>query len=119
MRVECYFNDTENGQNARKLVLHGDINALSIYANQLKEQAKTVLHGMIREVSLVYAGANPGAFIDSVVVHQFSSYISNSKMGIKKTADITSTAAGQAAVKFWSTDPPCSHTNCYSQRCYR
>lgn len=69
MRTECYFNDTESGQTAKKLVLHGDINQLSIYANQLKEQGKNVLHGIIREVSLVLAGANPGAFIDSVIAH--------------------------------------------------
>lgn len=87
MRVECYFNDTENGQNARKLVLHGDINALSIYANQLKEQAKTVLHGMIREVSLVYAGANPGAFIDSVVVHADGTTTIDREQGILYTGE--------------------------------
>lgn len=87
MRVECYFNDTESGKNARKLVLHGDINALSIYANQLKEQAKTVLHGMIREVSLVYAGANPGAFIDSVVVHADGTTTVDHEQGILYTGE--------------------------------
>lgn len=87
MRVECFFNDTENGKNARKLVLHGDINALSIYANQLKEQAKTVLHGMIREVSLVYAGANPGAFIDSVVVHADGTTTVDREQGILYTGE--------------------------------
>lgn len=87
MRVECYFNDTENGKNARKLVRHGDINALSIYANQLKEQAKTVLHGMIREVSLVYAGANPGAFIDSVVVHADGTTTVDREQGILYTGE--------------------------------
>ena len=69
IRTECYFNGTESGQTAKELVLHGDINQLSIYANQLKEQGKIVLHGIIREVSLVLAGANPGAFIDSVIAH--------------------------------------------------
>ena len=69
VRVECYFNNTENGQTAKELVLHGDINQLSIFANNLKEQAKNVIHGVIREVSLVLAGANPGAFIDSVIAH--------------------------------------------------
>ncbi len=69
MRTECYFNSTESGQTAKELVQHGDINQLSIYANQLKEQGKNVLHGIIREVSLVLAGANPGAFIDSVIAH--------------------------------------------------
>lgn len=87
MRVECYFNDTESGKNARKLVLHGDINALSIYANQLKEQAKTVLHGMIREVSLVYASANPGAFIDSVVVHADGTTTVDREQGILYTGE--------------------------------
>lgn len=87
MRVECFFNDTDSGMNARKLVLHGDINALSIYANQLKEEAKTVLHGMIREVSLVYAGANPGAFIDSVVVHADGTTSVDLEQGIIYTGD--------------------------------
>jgi HK97 family phage prohead protease len=63
-----YFNDTDAGKNARALVEHGDIKALSIYANQLMEKSKSVLHGVIREVSLVLAGANPGAFIDFVRV---------------------------------------------------
>lgn len=65
----CTFNDTESGKNAKLLVEHGDVNALSIYANQLKQQGGNVLHGAIREVSLVLAGANPGAFIDSVMSH--------------------------------------------------
>ena len=65
----CKFNDTEAGRNAKLLVEHGDVSALSIYANQLKQQGNNVLHGAIREVSLVLAGANPGAFIDSVIVH--------------------------------------------------
>lgn len=65
----CTFNDTESGQNAKLLVEHGDVTALSIYANQLKQQGGNVLHGAIREVSLVLAGANPGAFIDSVLTH--------------------------------------------------
>ena len=64
-----YFNDTESGQNAKICVQHGDINALSIYANKLKQQGRNVIHGMIREVSLVHCGANPGAFIDSVIMH--------------------------------------------------
>ena len=65
----CKFNDTESGQTARSLVLNGDVDKLSIYANKLKSNAKQVVHGCIREVSLVLAGANPGAYIDSVVVH--------------------------------------------------
>lgn len=63
------FNDTEQGQNAKQLVVHGDVKALSIYANQLKQRGSDVLHGSIKEVSLVLAGANPGAFIDSVIIH--------------------------------------------------
>ena len=65
----CTFNDTESGQNAKLLVQHGDVNQLSIYANKLKQQGSNVLHGVIREVSLVLAGANPGAYIDSVMMH--------------------------------------------------
>jgi len=65
----CTFNDTESGRNAKLLVEHGDVSALSIYANRLKQQGSNVLHGEIREVSLVLAGANPGAFIDSVISH--------------------------------------------------
>lgn len=65
----CTFNDTESGRNAKVLVEHGDVTALSIYANQLKQQGGNVLHGAIREVSLVLAGANPGAFIDSIIKH--------------------------------------------------
>lgn len=65
----CSFNDTESGQTAKLLVQHGDVNQLSIWANQLKQQGGNVIHGMIREVSLVLAGANPGAFIDTVMAH--------------------------------------------------
>lgn len=65
----CKFNDTESGQAAKQLVEHGDVTALSIYANQLKQQGGNVLHGSIREVSLVLAGANPGAYIDSIISH--------------------------------------------------
>ena len=65
----CKFNDTEAGRNAKMLVEHGDVTALSIYANQLKQKGGNVEHGVIREVSLVLAGANPGAFIDSILRH--------------------------------------------------
>lgn len=65
----CTFNDTPAALDAKRLVKHGDINALSIYANQLQKQGTLVKHGQIREVSLVLAGANPGAFIDDVMVH--------------------------------------------------
>ena len=65
----CTFNDSESGKQAKILVQHGDVKALSIYANQLQQNGCDVLHGAIREVSLVLAGANPGAFIDSVIKH--------------------------------------------------
>ncbi len=65
----CKFNETESGKNAKLLVEHGDVSALSIYANQLKQNGSHVLHGAIREVSLVLAGANPGAFVDAVIRH--------------------------------------------------
>lgn len=63
------FNDTEDGVTARKLVEHGDITHLSIYANKLTQKGHDVIHGAIREVSLVLAGANPGAYIDTVLAH--------------------------------------------------
>lgn len=63
------FNNTEAGKMAKELVVNGDVDKLSIYANKLKSNANQVVHGLIREVSLVLAGANPGAYIDSVVVH--------------------------------------------------
>ena len=65
----CTFNDTDQGRNAKALVDHGDVSALSIYANQLKQSGSDVVHGLIREVSLVLAGANPGAKIETVVMH--------------------------------------------------
>lgn len=65
----CTFNDTENGQAAKKLVQHGDVSSLSIWANKLKQNGREVLHGQIRELSLVLAGANPGAYIDCVMAH--------------------------------------------------
>jgi HK97 family phage prohead protease len=64
----AYFNNTPQGQNAKALVEHKDITQLSIYANQLIEKSKQVFHGMIKEVSLVIAGANPGAMIDQVMI---------------------------------------------------
>ena len=63
------FNDTPSGLNAKELVKNGDVRALSIYANKLKQEGANVIHGAIREVSLVLAGANPGAYIDTVMVH--------------------------------------------------
>lgn len=65
----CKFNDSESGRMGREMVRNGDVNQLSIYANKLKQQGGNVLHGAIREVSLVLAGANPGAYIDSIMCH--------------------------------------------------
>ena len=65
----CTFNQTEAGTHAKKLVEHGDIKSLSIYANKLKQIGGDVIHGCIRELSLVHAGANPGAYIDFVMAH--------------------------------------------------
>ena len=69
VRVYGYFNESESGKNAKLSVEHGDVEALSIWANELKQVGGDVIHGMIREVSLVPAGANPGAFIDDVISH--------------------------------------------------
>jgi hypothetical protein len=65
----CTFNDTDSGKMAKQLVQHGDVSALSIHATRLKQNAGNVSHGTITEVSLVLAGANPGAYIDSVMCH--------------------------------------------------
>src|SRR5690606_17731088 len=64
--ARCYFNGSPKAQSAKMAVQHGDVNSLSIYANKLVEKSKQVMHGFIREVSLVISGANPGAFIDNV-----------------------------------------------------
>ena len=70
MYAYCYLNDSDAGRSAKEDVMHGDICSLSIYANKLQETSnRDVLHGIIREVSLVIAGANPGAVIDNVVEH--------------------------------------------------
>ena len=84
----CKFNDTESGKNAKLLVQHGDVNQLSIYANNLKQQGPNVMHGVIREVSLVLAGANPGAYIESVIRHGDElSYVEESDEGIIFTGE--------------------------------
>lgn len=64
----CYLNDSEQGQHAKTLVQHGDVCSMSIFANRLQKRGSDVLHGLIREVSLVLAGANPGAYIDPVSI---------------------------------------------------
>jgi len=69
VRAYCSFNDTRKAQSAKMAVEHGDIDSLSIYANKLKQEGGNVLHGDIKEVSLVYAGANSGAYIDDVIRH--------------------------------------------------
>jgi HK97 family phage prohead protease len=68
MYAYCSFNETKPAKQARELVMHGDVNQLSIYANKLVQKAGDVLHGAIREVSLVIAGANPGAMIDNIAM---------------------------------------------------
>ena len=70
----CSFNDTEAGQQAKALVEHGDVNSLSINANKLKHKGHDVVHGVIREVSLVLAGANPGAVIDFPILAHSDEY---------------------------------------------
>jgi hypothetical protein len=64
----CKFNDTDSGKQAKAIVKHGDVSSLSIFANDLIQKGKDVVHGVIREVSLVLAGANPGAYIDNLVI---------------------------------------------------
>ena len=65
----CTFNNSQQGKAAKEMVQHGDVDSLSIFANRLKKNGSYVMHGNIREVSLVLAGANPGAFIDNVIRH--------------------------------------------------
>jgi len=72
VRAHAFFNNTVDGQHAKEMVKHGDVRWLSIFANQLKEKAKQVSHGFIREVSLVLAGANPGATIDNRPAEEFA-----------------------------------------------
>ena len=73
MYAYCFLNETESGKKAREIVKHGDVQALSIYANGLRQMfnghGKDVVHGDIKEVSLVVGGANPGAFIDLSLIH--------------------------------------------------
>lgn len=84
----CKFNETEAGKNAKILVEHGDITALSIHANQLKQKGNDVLHGVIREVSLVLAGANPGALIDNLSIqHGDGKYETDDTEAIIYTGD--------------------------------
>ena len=83
----CKFNTSESGKNAKILVEHGDVASLSIFANQLVEKAKNVIHGMIREVSLVMAGANPGAVIDNLAFeHSDGSVVTDDEEAIIYTS---------------------------------
>lgn len=70
----CWLNDTVPGKQAKSLIKHGDVTSLSIYANQLQQNGGDVLHGEIRELSLVLAGANPGAYIDQIIAHSADGY---------------------------------------------
>ena len=93
VRVDGFFNETKQGQNAKLLVIHKDIKALSIFANQIVEKAKQVLHGMIREVSLCLSGANPQAVIDFV-------QIQHSDGTIEDVADEAVISMGDANCEF-------------------
>ena len=96
----CSFNGTENGKNAKELVKHGDIVSLSIYANQLKQNGGDVIHGAIKEVSLVLAGANPGAKIENVMAHgeldEESATIWNGVTELKLDVDVDTDAISHA-----------------------
>lgn len=85
----CSFNDTMDGKTAKELVKHGDIRSLSIYANQLKQNGGDVIHGAIREVSLVLAGANPGAVIENVMIHgELNSEAANIRIDDQQTFEL-------------------------------
>lgn len=87
----CTFNDTEAGKTAKALVEHGDITALSIHANDLKQKGTDVIHGNIREVSLALAGANPGAMIDNLsIAHGDGSYETDDTEAIIFTGEVIS-----------------------------
>lgn len=92
----CTFNNTPAGKNAKELVEHGDIKALSIHANELKQKGPDVLHGNIREVSLVLAGANPGAFIDNLEIKHGDTYETDESAAIIYTDEEISTEVKHA-----------------------
>ena len=83
----CKFNDTEAAKTAKELVQHKDVTMLSIYANQLKQNGGDVLHGVIREVSLVLAGANKGAFIDFPILSHGDDVVRNEEEGVIYTGE--------------------------------
>lgn len=89
----CSLNDTESGQTARNLIQHGDISALSIYANSLIQKSNNVIHGVIREVSLVLAGANPEAYIDNLAFeHGDGSIVTDETEAIISLTDLEHSA---------------------------
>ena len=92
----CFLNETSAGQNAKELVAHGDINAMSIYANKLVQKGSDVLHGAIREVSLVLSGANPGAMIDTVAIQHSDGFIEEQEDEAIITTGMTIEHGGEA-----------------------
>ena len=100
----CTFNDTPQGQNSKELVQHGDVRSLSIWANNLKQIGGDVIHGVIRELSLVLAGANPGATVDFVMAHGFDgedelyANYDESALIIRHSADKDDEEKGEKAV---------------------
>lgn len=94
----CKLNNSLSGQQARELVKHGDVNALSIYANKLKQKGNDVLHGAIREVSIVLSGANPGALIDNVTIaHSDGDYSVVEDEAVLYTGSLINREAGEMA----------------------
>ena len=106
----CSFNGTESGKDAKMIVEHGDVCALSIYANQLQEDRGFVRHGVIREVSLVHAGANPGAFIDSIIVHSDGSVEEDREQGIIYTGEFLTLAHAEENETESETEPETEET---------
>lgn len=96
VRMYASFNDSAKATQAKTLVNHGDIKAVSIWANKLSQRGGDVLHGVIREVSLVIAGANPGAYIDDVMVHSDEGY--DADEAIIYTGDVISHSAGEIEI---------------------
>lgn len=102
--ARCYTNNSESGAQARELVKHGDISSLSIFANRLRQEGGSVRHGTIREVSLVLAGANPGAFIDNVS-------ISHSDGEFEELDDQAVIYSGESIVQHADSGAPSSASN--------
>lgn len=100
----CMFNDSEAGKNTKVLVEHGDITDLSIHANQLKQKGKDVLHGDVKEVSVVLAGANPGAFIDNLEIMHGDAYVPDESDAVIYTSN--EDAISLTDVEFEHADKP-------------